>query len=58
MNRRTIKEIEFIDEIRKRIAGLDAGEGTEINSDEELAQYFRDIESEVHRENNELPDRP
>lgn len=38
------------DEIRQRIAGLDAGQGTEIQSDEELSVFFQDIESEVHRE--------
>ncbi|MGD0519068.1 MAG: type II toxin-antitoxin system ParD family antitoxin [Thermoguttaceae bacterium] len=38
------------DEIRQRITGMDAGLSTDINSDEDMAQFFRDIESEVHRE--------
>jgi hypothetical protein len=29
---------------------MDAGLSTDINSDEDMAQFFRDIESEVHRE--------
>jgi putative addiction module CopG family antidote len=38
------------DEIRQRIAGIDAGQGMEIQNDAELAAFFRDIESEPHRE--------
>ena len=38
------------DEIRQRIAGLDSGQGVEINSDEELIAFFNNIESEVRRE--------
>jgi hypothetical protein len=38
------------EELQKRVAGMDAGQGREIQKDEELAAFFRDIESEVHRE--------
>jgi hypothetical protein len=38
------------EEIQRSIADLDAGHGTEINSDEELAAFFAEIEEEVRRE--------
>ena len=38
------------DEIRHRIADLDAGHGIEINSDEELTKFFEDIIEEVRLE--------
>ena len=38
------------EEIRQIIADLDAGHGIEINSDEELAAFFGEIEEEVRRE--------
>ena len=38
------------EEIQRRIAGLDAGRGIEIDSEEELAAFFEEIESEVRRE--------
>jgi putative addiction module CopG family antidote len=38
------------DEIQKRIAGIDAGHGFEIQNDAALAAFLRDIESEVHSE--------
>jgi putative addiction module CopG family antidote len=38
------------DEVRHRIEGLNTGQSTDINSDAELAAFFRDIEEEVHRE--------
>ena len=38
------------DEIGQRVAGMDSGQGIEINSDNELATFFHDIVSEVRRE--------
>ena len=38
------------EEIRQRIADLDAGHGIEINGDEELTAFFHEIEEEVRRE--------
>jgi hypothetical protein len=38
------------EEIRQINADLDAGHGIEINSDEELAAFFDEIESEVRSE--------
>jgi putative addiction module CopG family antidote len=38
------------DEIGQRVAGMDSGQGIEINSDTELAAFFHEIESDVRRE--------
>jgi putative addiction module CopG family antidote len=38
------------EEIRKSLADLDAGHGTVVESDEELAAFFEEIESEVRRD--------
>jgi putative addiction module CopG family antidote len=41
------------EEVRQRIAGLDAGLGIEIEDDEHLASFFDEIEAEVRREAGE-----
>ena len=38
------------EEIRHRIADIDAGHGIEIETDEELTAFFNEIEEEVRRE--------
>jgi hypothetical protein len=38
------------EELRQRIADLDAGLGIEINSDEELGAFLKQIEDEVRQE--------
>jgi hypothetical protein len=38
------------EEVRRRVADLDAGHGIEVNSDEQLAAFFAEIEEEVRCE--------
>jgi hypothetical protein len=45
--------LQLREEVRRRIADLDAGNGIEINSDEELDAFFKEIEDEVRREIDE-----